>query len=158
MFNLTTTALASADAHPVAGRFAPVAPDDGPRGFGRDARMRLRSVVRLRGPWDLLGQLLPALGEVLVLEGDGGQRVSDAARFIDGLDASERDLTSAGLRDAQAAAGSWSEGFAVVEAGGSNLRYSLQFFNAAGVATQRIYLLDKRRILAWSRIVRCFGK
>lgn len=110
-------------------------------------------VTRLRGPWDVLVHLLPALGPVTV-------RVCDPYRTCE-ASASLADLGCRGTGETNwqgsGAQRRWHHGFAMAEERYGLMFHSLQFFDAGGAATHKVYLTDDSDTLAWSKLVMCFS-
>ena len=110
-------------------------------------------VTRLRGPWDVLVHLLPALGPVTVL-------VCDSYRMRE-VPGSLADMGCRGTAEAKwqgsGAQRRWRHGFAMTEERYGLAFHSLQFFDAGGAATHKVYLTDDSDTLAWSKLVMCFS-
>jgi putative hemin transport protein len=111
-------------------------------------------VTRLRGPWDVLVHLLPALGPVTVrvcdpylTRGKTGGLADIDCRWFEG---------KAG-RAADGAQHRWRHGFAITEERYGLAFHSLQFFDADGAAAHKVYLTDDSDTLAWSKLVMCFS-
>lgn len=109
--------------------------------------------VRLRGPWDVLGLLLPTLGRVRVLIGAADWACGRTVCFANDC---ERPATTGDVIAARDIECRWHYGFAVAEEKHGLMFCSLQFFDAAGRSVHRIYLTDESNVLAWSRLVTCF--
>jgi putative hemin transport protein len=110
-------------------------------------------VTRLRGPWDVLVHLLPALGPVTV-------RVCDPYRTRE-VPGSLADLGCRGTgetnRQGSGAQHQWRHGFAITEERYGLVFHSLQFFDVGGAAAHKVYLTDDSDTLAWSKLVMCFS-
>lgn len=110
-------------------------------------------VTRLRGPWDVLVHLLPALGPVTVL-------VCDPYRTRE-VPGSLADLGCRGTGETNwqgsGAQYRWHHGFAITEERYGLVFHSLQFFDADGAAMHKVYLTDDSDTLAWSKLVMCFS-
>lgn len=137
------------------------APDLGDVAFVSDAlgaRRGIREdrVVRLRGPWDVLGLLLPTLGRVRVLEGNVDWADGRVVRFTGRGLAQATGTATAEALDARGIARGWQAGCAVTEETFGLVFHSLQFFARGGAPALRVYLTDDSDVLAWSKLVRCF--
>lgn len=99
-------------------------------------------VRRLAGPWGNLIQDLPALGTVMALTRNDHAVHEKTGAYGRISILKEMGLVLNDRIDLRLILRAWQSGFAVTEAAGHGIRHSLQFFDGAGTAIHKIYLVD----------------
>ena len=110
-------------------------------------------VTRLDGRWGLLLQSLPELGTVMTLTRNDYAVHEKVGRFEDVSVSEQGGLVLGPDIDLRINFARWRFGYAVAEESSDVVRNSLQFFDGAGTAVQKIYLRDDSNRDAHARLV-----